>query len=101
MKRRNAYPREFRLEASQLVLDKDYSVAEAAQSLGVSHSAVRKWVKQLKEERQGQTPRGSALTLEQQRIKELEKKVKQLEEHNTILKKATALLMSDSINLLK
>lgn len=101
MNKRKTYPREFRLEASQLVLDKDYSVTEAAQSLGVSHSAIRKWVKQLKEERQGKTPTGSALTQEQQRIKELENKVKRLEEHNTILKKATALLMSDSINLLR
>ncbi|NRB23153.1 MAG: IS3 family transposase [Shewanella sp.] len=87
MNKRKTYPREFRLEASQLVLDKDYSVTEAAQSLGVSHSAIRKWVKQLKEERQGKTPTGSALTQEQQRIKELENKVKRLEEHNTIFKK--------------
>lgn len=31
-------------------------------------------------------------------IRELKKKIAQLEEHNEILKKATALLMSDSLN---
>ncbi|EKH21997.1 transposase OrfAB, subunit A, partial [Escherichia coli FDA504] len=39
------------------------------------------------------------ITPDQQRIRELEKQVRRLEEHNTILKKATtALLMSDSLN---
>ena len=35
---------------------------------------------------------------EHRRIKELEKKLRRVEEHNEILKKATALLMSDSLN---
>ncbi len=38
------------------------------------------------------------ITPDQQRIRELEKQVRRLEEQNTILKKATALLMSDSLN---
>ena len=37
------------------------------------------------------------MTSEQQRIQELEKQVKRLELEKTILKKATALLMSDEI----
>ncbi|ETE38763.1 transposase ISPsy12, partial [Escherichia coli LAU-EC9] len=41
------------------------------------------------------------ITPEQQRIRELEKQVRRLEEQNTILKKATALLMSDSLNGLR
>jgi len=44
------------------------------------------------------TPKASALTPEHQRIKELEKKLRRVEEHNEILKKATALLMSDTLN---
>lgn len=47
------------------------------------------------------TPSASPLTSEQQRIRELEKQVRRLEEQNTILKKATALLMSDSLNGLR
>ncbi|MGK0462043.1 MAG: transposase [Candidatus Azotimanducaceae bacterium] len=56
------------------------------------------WVRQLRKERQGITPSQSAMTPEHQRIKELENKVRRLEEHNLILKKATALLMPDSLN---
>jgi transposase len=37
------------------------------------------------------------MTSEQIKIKELEKKIKQIEEEKEILKKATALLMSDSM----
>ncbi len=66
--------------------------------MGVSNSAMRKWVNQLQQEQQGVSPKGSPLTPEQQRIRELEKKLRRIEEENTILKKATALLMSDSLN---
>lgn len=66
--------------------------------MGVSNSAMRKWVNQLRQEQQGVSPKGAPLTPEQQRIRELEKKIRRIEEENTILKKATALLMSDSLN---
>ncbi|MCJ7930673.1 transposase [Aeromonas sp. LsrichE-8G] len=66
--------------------------------MGVSHSAMRTWVKQLRSERQGISPKASPLTPEQQKIRELERKIKRIEEEKEILKKATALLMSDSLN---
>ena len=66
--------------------------------MGVGLSTMNKWVKQLKEERQGKTPKASALTPEQIEIQRLKKRIKYLEEEKDILKKATALLMSDSLN---
>lgn len=95
---RPTFSAEFKLEAAQLVTKQGYSVAEAANAMGVSNSAMRKWVNQLQQEQQGVSPKGSPLTPEQQRIRELEKKLRRIEEENTILKKATALLMSDSLN---
>ena len=69
--------------------------------MGVGESAMRRWVKQLKAERGGITPSGSkALTVEQQRIQELQADNQRLEREKDILKKATALLMSDSMRLL-
>tara|TARA_B110000503_G_scaffold118882_1_gene180212 strand:- start:1083 stop:1271 length:189 start_codon:yes stop_codon:yes gene_type:complete len=59
---------------------------------------LRGWVKQLKAERGGVTPNSAAMTVEQQKIQELETKVKRLEREKSILKKATALLMSDEFN---
>lgn len=93
-KKRRTFTPEFKQEAASLVLDQGYSIAQASSSLGVVDSVLRKWVKQLTEERQGITPSGKAMTPEQQRIQELEERCRRLEMEKSILKKATALLMS-------
>lgn len=95
---RRLFSAEFKLEAAQLVLEQNYSVTEAAQAMNVGKSTMDKWVRQLKEERQGKAPKASPMTPEQIEIRELKKKLATLEEHNEILKKATALLMSDALN---
>lgn len=97
VKKRRSFTTEFKLEAAQLVTDQGYSITQASQSLGVGQSAMRRWVKQLEQERTGVTPKSKALTPEQQRIKELEARIDRLEREKTILKKATALLMSEQM----
>ena len=92
---------EFKIESASLVVDKGYRISEACKAVGVSESAMRRWVEQLKKERGGQTPVGSkALTQEHQEIQTLKAKIRRLEQENDIIKKATALLMSDSIKSL-
>jgi transposase len=88
----------FQREAAALVLDQGYSPAEACRSLDVGETAMRRWVDQLRQERGGVTPQNKALTPEQQRIQELEAKVNRLEREKAILKKATALLMSEELD---
>jgi transposase len=95
---RRTFSPEFKLEAAQLVVDKGYTVREAASAMGVGHSTMDRWIAQLRQERNGQTPKATAMTAEQQEIQRLKKEVRRLEEHNTILKKASALLMSDALN---
>jgi transposase len=94
-KQRRSFSTEFKREAALLVLDQGYSHAEACRSLGVVESALRRWVVQLQKERGGVTPQSKALTPEQQKIQELEARVARLEREKSILKKATALLMSE------
>lgn len=95
---RRQFSQAFKAESASLVLDQDYSIAEACQAVGVGETAMRRWVAQLRSERQGITPKGSkALTAEQQKIQALEAKIKRIEREKEILKKATALLMSDTI----
>ena len=101
MSNKKVYSREFKLEAASLVVEQNYTIREAYTAMGVSASAMRKWVAQLRNEREGHTPRSAPLTEEQLKIKALEKQLSRLKEENTILKKASALLMSDSINHLK
>ena len=100
-KKRSTYSVEFRLEVAQLVVDQGYSIIEASKAMGASKSAVSKWVKQLKSERNGISDQPNALTPEQIKIKELEKRIKRIELEKEILKKATALLMSESMNGLR
>ncbi len=97
-RQRRTFSPEFKQEAACLVLDQGYTILEACRSLGVGDTALRRWVQQLKDEREGITPNGKALTPEQRRIQELEARCKRLEMEKDILKKATALLMSDDMN---
>jgi transposase len=99
MKReRRSFTTEFKHEAACLVVDQGYSIPEACRSLDVGESVMRRWVKQLKQERGSVTPTSKALTPDQQKIQELEARVTRLEREKAILKKATALLMSDEMN---
>jgi transposase len=94
-KQRRIFSVEFKREAADLVLKQNYSFIEASRSLGVGESALRRWVDQLQQERTGVTPLSKALTPEQQKIQELEARIARLEREKSILKKATALLMSE------
>lgn len=95
--RRNFSP-EFRLEAAQLVVDQHYTIVAAAKAMSVGLSTMDRWVRQLKDERAGKSPKATPITPEQIRIRELEKRLQRIEMENNILKKATVLLMSDSLN---
>jgi transposase len=97
-KTRPNYSPEFKLEVAQQVVDEGRLVREVAESLGLGKSTVDKWSRQLKNERNGNLSSATPLTSEQITIRELERKIKRLEEDNTILKKASALLISDSMN---
>ena len=96
-KNRPNFSPEFRLETAQLVVDQGYSHKEAADAMGVGYSTLGKWVKQLREERAGKAPKASPMTPEQVEIRELKKRVERLELEKDILKRASALLMSDSM----
>jgi len=67
----------------------------------VVDSALRRWISQLQLERGGITPQSKALTPEQQMIQELEARITRLEREKAILKKATALLMSEDLDRMR
>lgn len=96
-RQRRTFSSEFKYDAASLVLDQGYSFTEACRALDVHDNTLRNWVKQLELERGGHTPNSQALSPEQQRIQELETRVNRLEREKAILKKATALLMSDDL----
>ncbi len=52
MKKRN-FSAEFKRESAQLVVDQNYTVADAASAMDVGLSTMTEWFKQLRDERQG------------------------------------------------
>jgi transposase len=97
-KQRRSFSAEFKCEAAALVLDQGYSHIEASRATGVGETALRRWVNQLRQEREGVTPQSKALTPEQKKIQELEARINRLEREKAIFKKATALLMSEDLD---
>jgi len=80
-----------------MVLDQGFSYREVCRQLDLGETGLRRWVEQLQFERDGGVPK-EALTDEQKKIQELESRIHRLEREKAILKKATALLVSDEIN---
>jgi transposase len=92
---------EFRQEVAELVVDKGYSVREAADAMGVGKSTVDTWARLLRKERNGEETQCTPISEERRKISALEREIQQLKMEKEILKKATALLMSDSMNGLR
>ena len=96
MNERKVYSREFKQRAAGMVIDDECSVPDVCASLDIGPTALRRWVDQVRNERLGQPVKGTkAITDEQREIQDLKAKIKRMELEAEILKKATALLMSD------
>jgi transposase len=80
------YPAEFKQEAVALVIEQDYSVAQAASSLGVTDKLLYNWVAKHKKDAQGEVLSGD----ERAELIQLRKDNKRLQMEREILKKASA-----------
>ena len=94
---RATFSQEFRLEVVKLVTEQNYSIREAAEAMGVGNSTVDKWVRNYRLGQANGESQGAPVSDEQRRIRELERELRRVSEGNEILKKASALLMSDSL----
>lgn len=94
MGRKSEYSPEFRSTAVQLALAAgEKPVSQIAKELGVDKYVLYSWVKLAKQKSQTTTPvqgKNTESTPAEQQLKELQKKYKQLEMENEILKKAAA-----------
>jgi transposase len=96
MEERKVYTREFKLRAASMVIDDECPVPDVCATLNIGPTALRRWVDQVRKERQGQSVKGTrAITEDQREIQDLKARIKRMELEAEILKKATALLMSD------
>ena len=96
MNERKIYTREVKMRAASMVIDDNCPVPEVCASLEIGPTALRRWVDQVRKEREGEPVKETrAITEDQRQIQELKAKIKRMEMEAEILKKATALLMSD------
>lgn len=96
MTTRKKYSKEFKLDAVSLIIDQDYSLTEAARSLGIHATMLGRWVKEHQSD-DGQSFRGNGkLSPEQDEIRRLKAQVTRLQMEKDILKKATVFFAAET-----
>ncbi len=88
------YPPEYRAEAVRLVREGRRSVKDVADSLGVSTESLRIWIKQ--SDLDGGRRKDGLTTAEREELRQLRKRVRDLEEDKVILKKAAAFFATET-----
>jgi transposase len=88
--KKKVYEPSFKLEVARMVEEQGLSISQVCKSTGIGRTAVRRWVVQLQAEQRGQPGIGKPITVDQQRIRQLEQELKQLKSDNELLKKASA-----------
>ncbi len=88
-KKRRSFTEEQKAEAVKIVKTSGKTVTQVAHEMGLTVSALRKWVKQ-DEINQNPTPRGSLTTDERAELARLRKELKRVEMERDFLKKAAA-----------
>ena len=95
-KSRQRYTAEFKADAVRLVVEQDYSCAEAARRLGISANNVVRWVRQHREQQEAADqgmPSPQDLKAE---LRRLRKEIERLRMEREILKKAAAFFANES-----
>ena len=96
MTKRKSYSKEFKRDAVSLVLEQDYSRAEAALNLEVGINALSRWVKEFQEKDKHAFAGKGKLTPEQAENRKLKARIKRLEMERDILKKATVFFANET-----
>src|SRR5690625_1279590 len=99
MVKRKRYTPEYRREAAALVLDTDRPIAHVAEEIGVGAQLLGRWVRQERERRDPPPSPETPLTgQEREELKQLRRRVHDLERDNEFLGKAAAFSASISSN---
>ncbi len=88
--KKRQYTIEFKLDAVRLVLNEGYSVAKAAERLGISPNNLYKWKEQYEEGRLVPGVKQAQLTPQEAELRHLREENRQLKLEAEILKKASA-----------
>ena len=87
-KTRRTFTKEFKIQTVKLVLDGQRSLKAVARELGISPAMLRNWRRQYLQDNENAFPGKGYLPEKDQEIRELKKRIVDLEEERAILKKA-------------
>jgi transposase len=94
--KRKHYSKQFKTDAVKLVTEQGFNVSEAARNLGIHHSSLRRWKRELESDGNQAFPGKGNLSAEKQELDRLRKENKRLRMEREILKKATAFFAKES-----
>ena len=94
--KRKHYSKQFKIDAVKLVTEQGLNVSEAARNLGIHHSSLRRWKRQLESDGNQAFPGKGNLIPEKEELNRLRKENKRLRMERDILKKATAFFAKES-----
>ena len=94
--KRKHYSKQFKTDAVKLVTEQGFDVSEAARNLGIHHSSLRRWKRQLESDGHQAFPGKGNLSSEKQELDRLRKENQRLRMERDILKKATAFFAKES-----
>ncbi len=92
---RRTFTKEYKAEVVTLIRAGGKSIGAVCRDLGLTETAVRRWVSQAETD-SGGGPAGALTTVEREELSALRKRVKTLEMEREILKKATAFFAKES-----
>jgi transposase len=88
-KSRTVYSKEYKENAVRMVVEEGRRVSEVARDLGINPNLIFQWKNRYFEKQEQNLPDKSNSSSEAEYVRQLERKVKRLEEERDILKKAT------------
>jgi transposase len=93
-KTRRKFTKEFKQEAVNMVLKGGMSKAEAARRLGINDNLVSRWVLEFQADESGAFPGNGNLKPEDEKLRQMEKEIRDLREENACLKKTASYFAS-------
>jgi len=90
-KRRRRYDREFKEGAVRLVIEGGQTLAGTAKDLGITENMLGRWKKEYLEDREHAFPGKGQMKPEDAELRQLKRRVVELEQEREILKKALAI----------
>jgi transposase len=89
------YNKEFKIQTVQMMVDGGKTVAQVSRELDISDKTLYYWMKQYKQDPKHAFPGTGNLTPEDRELRDMKRKIRDLEEENAILKKAMSIFAKD------